>query len=312
MQIISIPNYTNNILVRSNNNKPSFEGRGKPITLRYVVEKRSHLLPERVLNNAREILSSQTERIPSLMELHKSIYAPLLTCNTLDEAKEMFPEFEEMLGIVTFERNSRYAKEFNERTDKNFALRMLQEFWVNLKTKDEIAQELGMLNRNSLEWSLKQIGFVSYPANYKTLLKASDEEGNRLIACKTIAWNALHPDLMYAKNKHAAQGCKTPEYREAQSDRMKAYDREHPERRQKIGESSREAWENCPEVKEAMSEFAKSSSLFVRKVVMKNIKGENLSPAEKRINKGFYKRFWDSHPYLKAVFADARNKNKSC
>ena len=199
MQISSI-NYFNLVNYNKPYYQPTFEAGGKPIGLQYVLEKRSNLLPERVLAKAKEALSTSSTTMPSLMELHLSIYSPLLTCKTLAEAQEIFPEFSAMTQEVKFERNSRYAKEFYSRTDESFALKMLQKFWAELKTKDDIAQEFGMLNRNSLEWPLKQIGFVSFKPNYKTLLLASDEKGNQEIASKTTAWNALHPDLMYAKN----------------------------------------------------------------------------------------------------------------
>ena len=42
---------------------------------------------------------------------------------------------------------------------------------------------------------------------------------------------------------------------------------------------------------------------------MKKIKGKPLSEAEKRIDKGFYKRFWQAHPELKEVLSKAKQKN---
>lgn len=290
---------------------PTFEAGGKPITLQYAVEKRARLIPERVLNEAKEILMNPGAKVPSLMELHKSIYAPLLECKSLDEAKALYEEFSQMKEEVIFERNTRYAKEFKKKTDKNFALKVLQEYWGNLKTKDEIAQSFGMPNRNSLGWPLEQIRFVGYHPNYKTLLKASDEEGNRVIAEKMTAWNTLHPDLMRAKNKHAAQGCKTEEYRKAQAQRMYKYDKEHPERREKISESSKASWAECPEIKQAMAEFALTCPVFIRRIVLKRCKGQKLTENEIRTSKSFFKKFWEAHPELKEVFAQARQKASS-
>lgn len=287
----------------------TFEAGGKPISLKYVVEKRAYLLPERILDAAKTILKSATRELPSLLELHKEIYAPLLNCKTLEEVKNLFPEFSAMQEEVIFERNTRYAKEFKERTDKNFALKMIQEYWGNLKTKDEIAKEFGMLNRTSLDWPLQQINFVGFHPNYKTLLKSSDEEGNRIIASKTTAWNTLHPDLMHKKNKHAAQGCKTDEYKKAQSARMYKYDKEHPERREKITATLKSAWERCPEVRTAMAEYALTCPLFIRRIVLKRYKGQQLTDYENKISKGFFKKFWETHPELKKVLSDAFKKN---
>lgn len=309
MRILSIPTFN----IQNNNYKntqPTFEAGGKPITLQYILEKRSNLLPERVLQAVKAELAKGSSKTRSLLEIHRAIYEPILKYTSLEALKEdtAFPEFKDIKPFVLFERNTRYAKEFKERTDKNFVLNMIQEYWGNLKSKDEIAQSFGMKNRNSLEWALKQIDFVSFPPNYRTLLRSSDEAGNREIASKTSAWNALHPDLMYARNKHAAQGCKTEEYRKAQAQRMKEYDKEHPERREKISISGKESWAKCPEVRQAMSEFAAQSSSFLRHIVMKRFSGVKLTNKEDRISRGFFKRFWQTHPELKAVYAEAKKK----
>ncbi len=288
---------------------PVFHAGGKPLGLAYIFEKRSYLLPQRVKNRVYTVLKNGKGEHLSLMQLHKDLYSPLLDCQTLEEAKNIFPEFETINDVVVkYQRRTINADSFTDDIRENFALKMLKEFWANLKTKDEIAKSFGMKNRTSLEWALKKIGFVTYSPNYKTLLMASDEAGNKLIAGKTRANNLENLEKMYAHNKKAAQACKTPEYRQAQSERMKKYDIEHPERRQKISEFDKMTWELCPEIKRAMNAFAEEQPAFVRSVVMKKIKGGVLSDCEQRIDKGFYKRFWQAHPELKEVLAKAKQK----
>lgn len=285
----------------------SFAGRGKPIDLKYIVEKRAHLLPERILVQARQIVARDPASGISLKELHLSTYESLLSYTSMEQVRKDFPEFAGIADSVVFARNSVYKQQFEAKTkDIDFPLKMLQELWANLKTKDEVAAELGLQNRSSLEWALKQIGFVYYPPNYRTLLKASDEEGNREIARKTQEYNAAHPEQMYARNKHAAQGCKTPEYRCAQRERMLEHDRNHPERREKISEFDRRTWELCPEIREALSRFTAGESAYVRQTVVKVMQGESLSPYESRTRKGFFKRFWDAYPYFKEVLRQAK------
>ena len=312
MKINNIQNYS---YYRRNdyNSSLTFEASGKPLTLKYIVEKRENLLPIRVLEGAKKCLLDSSLKTKSLLDLHKEIYAPLLECKTLDEAKKLFPEFESLKEEIKFKRpNSLYAKSFMERTEnENFALKMLQDIWGNLKNKDDIAKELGMNSRSSLDWALGQINFVPISSSYKKLLLASDVEGNKTIADKTRAWNALHPDLMYVHNKNAAQGCKTAEYRQAQSKRIKEYDKEHPERREKISATLKEGWQKCPEVRKAMSEFSKKESTFLKRALVKKTTNKNLTEEEKRVIAGFYRRFWDAHPELKAVYAEARKGCKA-
>lgn len=295
---------------RNNTNSIVFSAKGKPLSLQYIVDKRAELLPKRILQEAKKYLKLPLDKQPTLLEIHRKEFAPLLTCETLTQAKKLYPEFEEVLDKVKFKRKSIYAKVFQERTDEKFALKMLQEYWGKLKTKEEIAEDLGMPCRTSLDWALEQINFVGFPKNYNKILKASDPIENKIIADKTTAWNALHPDLMYKHNKEAAQGCKTEKYRKEQSIRIKEYDKAHPERIEKITLAIKEGWDNCPEVKAAMAEFASKEALYTRSALMKKFTKQKLSPQETRTIKGFFKRFWDSHPELKKIYGDARRKNK--
>lgn len=304
MKISSIQNYQNRKI------EPSFSAKGKPISLEYIVDKKSQFLPTRVLNTAKKILKTKDKANISLYDLHKSIYAPLLDCKTLDEAKKIFPEFSLLKEKVDFKRESIYTRTFRERTDENFVLDTLKDYWARLKDFEEIAHKYNMPSRTTLQRPLELVHFPTYVNGYKMLLKASDAEGNKSIAAKTTAWNSLHPDLMRKRNKHAAQFCKKNEFREAQSKRVKEYDAAHPERREKISKSLKQAWDNCPEIKDAMSDSIKKEPPIIARAIIKQRKGLYLTELEKRIANSFYKRFWDSHPELKKMFSDARKNIK--
>ena len=283
---------------------PSFQGKN-PLNVKYIMEKRRNLVPDRVVARINEISASKPETMPTLKEIHLEVYAPLLNCKTIGEAIRLFPEFEGMKNITkVVQRITGNYKKLDKNgylTDK-FSLKILQDTWAKLKTQDEIAKDFGLKNRNSLGWILEKIGFVNYPQNYRTLLAASDPVGHSVIAGKTAAWNAAHPDLMRARNKHAAQFCKKPEYRAAQSERMKEYDKLHPERREKIGIFSKEMWENIPEVKSDLSAFLREQDSLTRKAVCKK---KSLTETEKRMKKGFYKRFWEKYPEHKEKMQQA-------
>lgn len=289
----------------NNNNNLSFSANGKPLRLAYILEKRSYLLPERILESAK----LQKDPNKSLLEIHKEIYAPLLECKTLDEAKKLFQEFDGILDIYPFERNSVNKKlldAYMKDSKETFALKMLKEFWANLKTKTEIINELGLRNTTALEWALEKINFLTFANNYRSLIKASTVEGNELKAAKTRAWNAAHPDLMRAHNKKAAQAWKRPELRDEQSRRIKEYDKKHPERRQKISDFDKKTWDLCPEIKLAFSVFKEEQTPFLRNALNKKTNKKPLTDTEKRAIKGFYKRFWDSHPECKAMLKEAK------
>ena len=117
------------------NSSPTFSAQGKPLTLKYIVEKRSNLLPARVLENVKKCLLTPTPESKSLLALHRETYAPLLECKTLDEVKSLYPEFKDIKDEIIFKRpNSTYAKSFTERIqNENFALKMLQEIYYLLR-----------------------------------------------------------------------------------------------------------------------------------------------------------------------------------
>jgi hypothetical protein len=286
---------------------PIFEGQGKPIDLKYIYQKHRAVLPQRVLKEVNVILSGNPKELPSLMDIHKRLYAPLLECKTLEEAKTLFPEF---IGVndVKILYQKRSFKNNSPKYDirNNFPLVALQEYWVKLRTQDEIAKDFGLGSRSTLQWALEKIGFVGFASKYKTILKASDVEGNDAIAAKTRAWNAMHPDLMYARNKQAAQANKKTERKAIQSQIVKDYDRKHPERREKISRFGKLTWEKCPEVAEAMSNFAKSGTGFLKSVIKKDVNGVYLSEKEQRLKKTFYKRFWETFPEMKEKYRAAR------
>ena len=301
---------TNLVNINSRHKNSSFNGRGKPLDLRYIIEKRSNLLPQRVLEESKRRVNDSTSKKISLVDIHKSIYKYLAECTNLDKIKTLFPEFKNIEAEVSFKRDSVYAKNFKEKVENSFALKMLKAFWVDLKSKEEVAKELGMPSRSSLEWALKKIKFVSLNPNYLNLLKASDAEGNRIIANKTANWNKKNPEQMMAHNKKAAQNCKTEKYRKEQAERMKEYDKKHPERIKKISENNRKAWAICPEIKAKLAEFTKNESDYVKNILRKKVEGKKLTEQEKSIHKNYYKRFWQTYPELKKVFADAKRSVK--
>lgn len=302
LQSVYFGNYHKNQTFR-----PTFEGR-KIIDLNYVIKNRSELLPKRVCDKVNEIINSDSGKMPTLKQVHSEIYEPLMKCQTLEEAKELFPEFTEIKSAdKVFKRNTGNIRKLtlNGYLNENLSLKLLQEVWVKLKSQDEIANELGLRNRSSLGWILKKINFKNYSSNYRTLLISSDPEGRAVIAAKTTAWNACHPDLMQKKNKYAAQFCKTAEYRKEHSNRMIDYDKLHPERKEKIREFNLAVWKKVPEIRKAMSNFARSQDSFTKLVISKEISGINLSPCENRIKKSFYKKFWRENPEFKKLYKEA-------
>lgn len=302
MQIFRIQNYNNYNYNQFKQSKsyeqtPSFKAKGKPLSTEAIIKKHADLIPQRVINLAQEYIKKGQEI--SLLDLHKEAYTPLLEFTSIEELKKHYPEFKDIKNELIFKNNTKGAISFKEKFGNDFSLKMIKEYWAKLKSKDEIVEEYKLTNRSTLNYALDIINFFGLSNSYKTLLKASDEEGCRIIAERTKAWNKLNPELRRELNKHAAQSCKTKEFQEKQRNMMLEYDKNNPQRREKISNSLTERWKERQDIKDAMSEFAKNESEFIRYIFMKKASKQPLTLEEKITYKSFWKRFWDSHPHLK-------------
>ena len=253
---------------------PAFYANGQPLKLKYIVEKRSYVLPERILTEAKKLLAYNTGKLPSLLEIHRKVYTPLLKCKSLGEAKELFPEFENVREEINFIKNNHYKKIFEERfAREDFALKMLQEYWGKLRSIKEICEDSGLKNRASLEWPLEEINFPKFHNQYKNILLASDRNGTRILA-----------------------------------KRVQDFDSTDTSRKEKISQALYARWIASTEIRQAMSEFATNEGNGYRKMLDKISAGKELSEVEKRMNKGFFKRFWAKYSELKKHKSDLSKK----
>lgn len=292
VQIVNLYNFSYN--------KTSFEGGIKdPISLKYILTRHKSLLPERIQEEARKVLHTNPQKTPTLKKLHQDTYAQLMECQTLDEAKFLFPEFNGVLDatkVFLKARGNIKTLIQNGQLNENLSLKLLKDFWGELKTHEEIAKEMGLTNRNAVNYIFTKLGIPPFSQNYKTLILSSEPETHAVIAAKTKAWNAAHPDLMRAHNKMAAQGNKTQCRREASSARMKEYDLNHPERIQKISEYRKEVWATIPDVKEKLKDFISKQSFATRKIIAKDANDEPLTQIEQLMKTILYKKFWETYP----------------
>ena len=108
-----------------------------------------------------------------------------------------------------------------------------------MRTLNDIALELGLKDRSALGWVLDKIRMPDLGKNYQMLLKASDEEGNRVISSKVKAYNSAHRDAVIAHNRAVSS--------------MQSV-------RKLNGLIAQEAWKRLPHVQEALREFSKTTN----------------------------------------------------
>lgn len=297
----------NSVNLNSYNIQRNF-GASKPKTLFEIYRKHSFVIPQRVRKVVEKELLENVLSSKNLRDIHLEVYKPLLDCKTLDEARNLFPEFREVLDLTAFlKKKSQNIKKIEKVLPlEEFSLTMLKEKWGKCKTKDEIAQTLGLKDRSALGWFLDMIRMPNFDKNYQVVLNSCNKEKRELMAQKTRAYNLLHPDLMRAHNKNAAQALKKEDVRKKLSQNMKEYDVLHPQRREKIGRYSKAVWDLCPDVKNALREFSFNAKGYYRVIMAKRQAGTPLSDGEKRMLSSYYKEFWDSNPALKKQMEEAR------
>ena len=210
-------------------------GSAKDISLKYIYLKRLYLLPERMQKLVSQMNKNNTEYTGTLRDLHLFVYRPLLECKSLDEARNIFPEFKEVLELnnVVKKESSNLRKIKNKMHLSDFSLYVLKERWGKLKTLNEIAQDLGLKDRSALSWFADKTRIPDLGKNYQTLLKASDEELNAVIAAKTKAYNKAHYDSVVRKNRMLS----------AKNKELNSY-------------IAKEAWKRLPKIREVLSEVS--------------------------------------------------------
>lgn len=212
-------------------------GAAKDINLKYICRAHFNVLPKRIQTEVEKLVKSGKHDRITLYDLHKEQYAELLDCETLEAARNKFPEFREVLDArAVIKHKSPNIKKIMEKVPlEDLSLYLLKERWGNLKTLDEIAHDLGLKNRVGIAWLKDKIQMPDFCKNYTTLLRASDEAYNGVIAAKTKAYNAAHYGAVVERNQRLAS--------------------ENIELNRYI---SQEAWNRLPHIREALSEISRT------------------------------------------------------
>ena len=288
------------------NNNINF-GAAKDLHLNYIARKRAHLLPERVLNRINAYVAFETGGIPkypSLRQVHNDTYEALMSSKTLEEAKSMYPEFMDVGNLMELPfRFSRSKKLIEKQMPlENFALDCLKKIWSG-RMVDDISKSYGFKTRDVFTNLCDHLNIPRPSRNYNTLLKASEEEGNLVIAEKTRRnIEQCKKNLAKAGKKHLA-----PESLAKQAESMREVYKNNPEIIKRKKEVMELTWELCPGIKLAFHDFAKEQTPYIRKVISKQKINKPLTEVEKRAISGFNKRFWETHACLREDYSRARS-----
>jgi|GEM_PF-6227292 len=183
----------------------------------------------------------EAEKDKSLYEVHKEYYSPLLDCETLEEAKEQYPEFEDVIDAKDVNINELDSRNILKKiADKkldgasldNLSLELLKKHYAEIKSIKQ--KEIYFnLSKSAVDRLFKILNVKKMNRNYTYSLAGSNPGFKVLIG--NISKNAWAQDDG-TRRKQAGETIKratgTPEAREAhrkavQSEEFRAVQREH-------------------------------------------------------------------------------------
>ncbi len=284
-------------------------GAAKDLNLRYIMQKREHLLPKSVKNVVEaELARAQGQNIsmlPTLKEVHNIVYAPLFSAKTLEEARLNCPDFADVRDFTEIARDfPRSTKMISEHLPiEEFSLDCLKKIWSGMP-QEEVAKSYGFSGRGVLAKICQRLNIPKPEGNYLVLLKTCEEEGNSKVA--EISRCYIKTSMKNLKRANKAN--KTAKARAKQAESMRRFYIENPDRRREVSEISRLTWEKCPEIRKAQVEMLSDEPAYVQIATGKQCHGCAISANESRSIKTFYKKFWEKYPEFREAYARARRE----
>ena len=281
----------------------------KDLTPQYILKKRSHLLPERVLKSLKEVCENPPKVMPSMKDIHFAVYKKLFESKSLEEAKKLFPEFEGIKDAKELENNPSCAISAIKKKMplEDFSLSILKDLF-SFHYEDELVKKYGFTNRSQLIWMLKKLNIPKLQGNYNMIIKLTDESTNARFAQLAEKTLRSDPNIEQKRIENILKTVKSDEYREKKRLLSEELLKNNPHLREDTRLVSKITWERCPEIKEALSQYTKEQSNILKKSLMNKIQGKKLSDAEQNIINSYYTKFWNSHPDLKEKYSQTRHE----
>ena len=277
---------------------------GKVTDLAYIVEKLPEKLPKRVLEEAKKVCKSKTEKTLTLEELHNRVYQPLMQAKSLEEVKKLYLEFKDVKELGELERNSKTKTlDFlvNLGVEKSFTLDILKLLYKPL-TLEEIGRHYGGIKRKALEYLLEKLNIPKLSSHYQRLYALSNPTENNRYGSKFVETQKKQPEVFKKAVEKSVRTHKSDAYRAKKSQEIKDYIRRNPDSRKMFGLISKKAWENSSDIKEAMALHREKQSQKIKAILSKEFMGEALTRSEKILFASYFKSFWEANPDLKALF----------
>lgn len=305
----------------------------------------AEIFPPKVLSAARKIVDNGNAKKKTLFDIQREVYKPLYNCKTLNEAKNIFPEFKEVKSIADihdFNEKSAFGKIANGKgtylnpTDCEPSLELLRMVYADCFSHTDLKPFIENANPTHL---LSRLNIPIPNKRYGSVLKFSDkkfsETNSKLLSdrltgkTKTRSTTATNrgasssitkekkarPPLTAKQRQNLSEFFRgywdKPGNVNQQSFRMKAFWDKNPELKEIFSEVMTKAWNKIPGVKEQMSKFFSQKNVTDAEKLITTPYHE-LTPA----NKDLMQKFWKTNPNaatklggaMKEAWSEVRNQ----
>ncbi len=258
----------------------------------------------------------------TLIDIHRDKYSMLNQLETLDEIKEVYPEFEDVLSDsqVMYKEGSfiddvKANKIGYFDSDKDVAVQLLQMYWGDGFSLSDLKNEFAGRNIHGV---FEKLNIPRVDKVYGHYLKFSDKDYNaRFTASMSERLKEVERKKIEKKEGvYIPRGPLTPEHKENISRGLIKYYSEHPERIAEMSARHLEYYEQNPEESERMSQVTKRAWTYreatsVKKAISKFLKKKELSDDELiSMNKNKdLAEFWMRNPWAKENFSKCMKKS---
>ncbi len=287
--------------------------------------------PPEIYRSALNEIANGNPNSKTLIDVHKEKYSFLNSCYDLNDVKNYFPEFQNVLSDSEVDfRNGSFAKQakngefenFNQ--DEDLAFQLLKMYWAEGFSLTDLKKE----NDVDLYHTMKKFNIPLLDKDYAHVLKFSDKEYNERLTQKMAQSRMEARDrkeleksgepiyiprgpLSEMHKKHISEGLlkhysEHPEKLAMMSERQTEYFKSHPEQAEMMSKALTHAWKT-QEGRTIQTKLIKFFKKEGAKLNAKELDAIILDPKQNR-NAQILTKFWKVNGWAKGQFSIALTK----
>lgn len=279
------------------------------------------------------ILNPDTKK--TLQDIHFEKYKDVLECYSLDELKEKYPEFNDIISAFDVKsQNNSFIDDFQKGKSEVFpnnedlTLQLIKLYWAKGFSLNDLSKYIGENSSNRDKMNLysvfKKLNIPTMNSRYAQILKLSNKQYNEdlyeTILIKKKEARLAQEQLLEGEPVIIPRGPLSEAHRRHISEGLKRYYQNNPDAIYNLSKRQKEFYENNPDEKENLSIAADCAwnktkeGKSVKKHLSKFMKKQNAIISDDELefkkdittsNKTILKAFWQKNPWARTMFSTA-------